>query len=95
VGWAVWRSREDLPDGLVFHDNYLGDDQITSSPDFPKGAGQILGQYCNLLRLGRHGYRAIMANLCDLAGELVARTDGSEALTRVSTPDTRPETRVC
>jgi glutamate decarboxylase len=95
VGWAVWRSREDRPDGLCFHDNYLGNDQITFSLNFPKGAAQIIGQYCNLIRLGGDGYRAIMANLCDPAGELVGRSDDSEAFTRVSIPDARPRTRVC
>jgi glutamate decarboxylase len=90
VGWAVWRSREDLPDELVFHDNYLGNDQITFSLNFSKGAAQIIGQYYNLIRLGRDGYRAIMANLCDLAGELATHIDDSEAFTRVSTPDALP-----
>lgn len=90
VGWAVWRSAEDLPDELVFHDNYLGNDQITFSLNFSKGAAQILGQYYNLIRLGTEGYRAIMSNLCDIADELGRNIDDSEMFTRVSTSNALP-----
>jgi glutamate/tyrosine decarboxylase-like PLP-dependent enzyme len=33
----MWRGREFLPDSLVFHDNYLGKDQITITLNFSKG----------------------------------------------------------
>ncbi|VAH86042.1 unnamed protein product [Triticum turgidum subsp. durum] len=29
VGWVVWRSKDDLPEELIFHINYLGTDQPT------------------------------------------------------------------
>lgn len=90
VGWVVWRTTEDLPDELVFHDNYLGNDQITFSLNFSKGAAQIIGQYYNLIRLGTGGYRAIIANLADLAGELATQITESEAFTLVSTPGALP-----
>ena len=63
VGWVVWRSEEDLPNELIFHVNYLGGDQPTFSLNFSKGAGQILAQYYNFLRLGRDGYTEIMQGL--------------------------------
>jgi glutamate decarboxylase len=37
VGWVVWRSKEDLPDELIFHINYLGADQPTFTLNFSKG----------------------------------------------------------
>ncbi|CAD6263558.1 unnamed protein product [Miscanthus lutarioriparius] len=37
VGWVIWRSKEDLPDELIFHINYLGADQPTFTPNFSKG----------------------------------------------------------
>ncbi|MBA0615968.1 hypothetical protein Godav_016065 [Gossypium davidsonii] len=37
VGWVVWRNKEDLPDDLVFHINYLGSDQPTFTLNFSKG----------------------------------------------------------
>lgn len=37
IGWAIWRSKEDLPDELIFHINYLGADQPTFTLNFSKG----------------------------------------------------------
>ncbi|KAL5995446.1 group II decarboxylase [Asimina triloba] len=36
VGWVVWRSKEDLPEELIFHINYLGADQPTFTLNFSK-----------------------------------------------------------
>eukprot|EP00898_Chlorokybus_atmophyticus_P008266 jgi/Chlat1/8440/Chrsp80S07922 len=61
-GWAIWRSKEDLPEELVFHINYLGSDQPTFTLNFSRGATGIIGQYYQFIRLGFHGYKKIMAN---------------------------------
>lgn len=37
IGWCIWRSKEDLPDELIFHINYLGADQPTFTLNFSKG----------------------------------------------------------
>ena len=37
VGWIVWRTKDDLPEDLVFHINYLGADQPTFTLNFSKG----------------------------------------------------------
>ena len=37
IGWVVWRNKEDLPDELIFHINYLGADQPTFTLNFSKG----------------------------------------------------------
>jgi len=37
VGWVVWRTKDDLPEELVFHINYLGADQPTFTLNFSKG----------------------------------------------------------
>ncbi|PHT38718.1 Glutamate decarboxylase [Capsicum baccatum] len=42
VGWVIWRSKDDLPDELVFHINYLGSDQPTFTLNFSKGSYQII-----------------------------------------------------
>ena len=67
IGFVVWRSSEYLPDGLVFHVNYLGGDMPTFTLNFSRPGNQIVGQYYNFLRLGMSGYRKIMAALRDLA----------------------------
>jgi glutamate decarboxylase len=76
VGWAVWRSREHLPEDLVFHVNYLGGDMPTFTLNFSRPGNQIVGQYYNFLRLGRAGYTRIMRSLRDTATELAAQIAG-------------------
>jgi len=70
VGWAVWRDPKYLPQELVFNINYLGADQASFTLNFSRGASQIIGQYYQLIRLGKHGYRSIMYNLTRTADYL-------------------------
>ncbi|MEY2336556.1 glutamate decarboxylase [Acidithiobacillus ferrianus] len=67
VGWALWRGEAHLPEELMFHVNYLGGDMPTFTLNFSRPGNQIVGQYYNLLRLGREGYTRIMSNLRDTA----------------------------
>ncbi|TXG69899.1 hypothetical protein EZV62_004834 [Acer yangbiense] len=62
VGWVIWRNKEDLPEELIFHINYLGSDQPTFTLNFSKGSSQIIAQYYQLIRLGYEGYRNVMEN---------------------------------
>jgi glutamate decarboxylase len=70
VGWVVWRAAEYLPKELVFNINYLGAEQSSFTLNFSKGASQVIGQYYQLIRLGKKGYRAIMSNLTRVADYL-------------------------
>ncbi|MFH5208837.1 glutamate decarboxylase [Antrihabitans sp. NCIMB 15449] len=67
IGFVVWRSREHLPEDLVFHVNYLGGDMPTFTLNFSRPGNQVVGQYYNFIRLGRGGYTAIMETLRDTA----------------------------
>ncbi|XP_022738170.1 glutamate decarboxylase-like [Durio zibethinus] len=67
VGWVVWRSKEELPEDLVFHINYLGSDQPTFTLNFSKGSSQIIAQYYQLIRLGFEGYQNIIENCIENA----------------------------
>ena len=90
VGWVVWRTKADLPEELIFHVNYLGGDQPTFNLNFSRGAGQIVAQYFNFLRLGEAGYRSIMEALRDTTAfleEAVRKTGHFEILSR---PDSLP-----
>ncbi len=71
VGWVCWRTKEDLPDGLVFHVNYLGGDMPTFALNFSRPAGQIIAQYYNFLRLGFEGYQRIHTASYDVCAYLV------------------------
>ena len=59
VGWAVWRTREVLPEELIFKVNYLGGQMPTFTLNFSRPGSQIVAQYYNFLRLGREGYTRI------------------------------------
>ncbi|KAI3967729.1 hypothetical protein MKX01_039639 [Papaver californicum] len=50
IGWAIWRTKEDLPEELIFHINYLGTDQPTFTLNFSKGSSQVIAQYYLVFR---------------------------------------------
>lgn len=75
VGWAIWRDPEYLPKELIFNINYLGADQASFTLNFSRGASQIIGQYYQMIRLGKHGYRSIMLNLTRTADYLAANLE--------------------
>ncbi|CAL9773391.1 unnamed protein product [Musa acuminata subsp. burmannicoides] len=67
VGWVIWRNKEDLPEELIFHINYLGADQPTFTLNFSKGSSHIIAQYYQFLRLGYEGYKNVMKNCMESA----------------------------
>lgn len=70
VGWLVFRDRSCLPEDLVFNVNYLGGAQPTFTFNFSRPSAMIQAQYYTFIRLGRAGYRAIVANMLANAGHL-------------------------
>ncbi|MGW5423713.1 glutamate decarboxylase [Streptomyces sp. NPDC003943] len=81
VGWALWRSAEELPEELVFRVNYLGGDMPTFALNFSRPGAQVVAQYYTFLRLGRDGYRTVQQTSRDvatgLAGQIEAMGDFS------------------
>ncbi|KAI8097851.1 glutamate decarboxylase [Gilbertella persicaria] len=73
IGFAIWRSKEYLPESLIFNINYLGSDQASFTLNFSKGAAHIIAQYYILIRLGQSGFKKIMGNLTDTADHLSER----------------------
>lgn len=47
-------------------------DQASITLNFSRGAANVVGQYYQLLRLGRDGYTSVMANLATIAARLAA-----------------------
>ena len=76
LGWLVFRESSDLPEDLVFYENYLGKRDATFTLNFSTGAAMVLAQYYNFVRYGHDGYRYIMetmrANARALADRIVA-----------------------
>jgi glutamate decarboxylase len=79
LGWLIFRERSDLPEDLVFYENYLGKRDMTFTLNFSTGSSMVLAQYYNFVRYGHEGYRYIMeemqANARFLAGQIVALGD--------------------
>ena len=76
IGWLIFRERSDLPDDLVFTENYLGKTDATFTLNFSTGSAMVLAQYYNLVRLGREGYTYIMQTMQANAKLLAERIAG-------------------
>jgi glutamate decarboxylase len=63
LGWLVFRDPTDLPDDLVFYENYLGKTDATFTLNFSTGAAMVLAQYYNFIRFGHDGYRYVMETM--------------------------------
>jgi glutamate decarboxylase len=76
LGWLIFREPSDLPEDLVFYENYLGKRDATFTLNFSTGAAMVLAQYYNFIRYGHDGYRYIMetmqANARGLAEQIMA-----------------------
>ena len=76
LGWLVFREPSDLPEDLVFYENYLGKRDATFTLNFSTASSMVLAQYYNFVRYGHDGYRYIMetmqANARALAEQIVA-----------------------
>jgi glutamate decarboxylase len=84
IGFVVWRSKEHLPEELVFRVNYLGGDMPTFTLNFSRSGNQVVGQYYNFIRLGVAGYTQIMESLRDTAlmlSEQISKIDNMEIIT--------------
>jgi glutamate decarboxylase len=79
VGWVIWREASDLPEGLVFHVNYLGGDMPTFALNFSRPGGQVVSQYYLMLRLGMDGYRRIHQNYYNVSRHVARRIAEFEA----------------
>jgi glutamate decarboxylase len=81
VGWLVFRDEKQLPDDLVFYEDYLGQRDATFTLNFSGSSSFILAQYYNFVRHGRAGYasliRAMDSNAKALGAEL-AKEDALE-----------------
>ncbi|BAU84250.1 glutamate decarboxylase [Streptomyces laurentii] len=75
VGWALWRTPDELPEELVFRVNYLGGEMPTFALNFSRPGAQVVAQYYTFLRLGRSGYQAVQQTARDIARGLAERID--------------------
>ena len=86
-GWAMWRSRADLPADLIFEVSYLGGDSPTFNLNYSRPAAQVIAQYYDFLRLGREGYARVQGALYDTAGFLAEQIAGLGPFTLIHDGD--------
>ncbi|MEG0758173.1 MAG: glutamate decarboxylase [Raoultibacter sp.] len=72
VGWVVWRSKEALPEDLIFWVSYLGGEEATIAINFSRSASQIVGQYYVFMRNGFEGFKEIHQRTLDVARYMAA-----------------------
>jgi glutamate decarboxylase len=75
IGWLVFRSRESLPDDLVFYEDYLGKRDATFTLNFSTGSAMVLAQYFNFIRFGRSGYEFLMRMMQANSARLAERIE--------------------
>ncbi|MGW0231058.1 glutamate decarboxylase [Actinopolymorpha singaporensis] len=79
VGWAVWRTKEFVPEELVFKVAYLGGQESTFNLNFSRPGAQVLLQYYNFLRLGRRGFTRVQQATHDVAETIAHGLAGMRA----------------
>ncbi len=67
MGTVIFRDTSDLPEELIFHINYLGGDMPNYSLNFSRPSSSVVLQYFSFLRLGREGYREVVAGVLENA----------------------------
>jgi glutamate decarboxylase len=76
IGWLVFRSRDDLPEDLVFYEDYLGKRDATFTLNFSTGSAMVLAQYFNFIRFGREGYADLMGTMKENSEKLAKAITG-------------------
>lgn len=77
IGWLVFKETSDLPDHLVFYENYLGELDATFTLNFSTGGAMVLAQYYNFCRFGHEGYHEIISAMASNAHYLGSQLSAS------------------
>ncbi len=80
VGWLVFRDEHQLPEELVFYEDYLGERDATFTLNFSGSSALILAQYYNFIRFGHSGYASLVRAMDANAASLAARIGAEDAL---------------
>jgi glutamate decarboxylase len=80
VGWLVFRDDLQLPEDLVFYEEYLGERDATFTLNFSGSSSFILAQYYNFVRHGRAGYESLMRAMHANTESLVSQLAAEDAL---------------
>lgn len=81
VGWLILRDEEQLPEDIVFYEDYLGERDATFTLNFSCSASFVLAQYYMLVREGRDGYSSLVRAMTMNRDALTERLEKIDALT--------------
>ena len=81
VGWLILRDEEQLPEDIVFYEDYLGEKDATFTLNFSCSASFVLAQYYMLVREGREGYTSLVRAMTANRDALTERLKAIDALT--------------
>src|SRR3954469_14100136 len=80
IGWLVFRDDHQLPEDLVFYEDYLGERDATFTLNFSGSSAFVLAQYYNFVRHGRAGYTSLIRAMDANAAALATRLGAEDAL---------------
>ena len=84
IGWLVFRDDQQLPDDLVFYEDYLGEKDPTFTLNFSGSSSFVLAQYFNFLHLGRAGYESLVKAMDENASTLTRGLDAMDGVETVT-----------
>jgi glutamate decarboxylase len=80
IGWLVFRDEGQLPEELVFYEDYLGERDATFTLNFSGSSALVLAQYYNFIRHGHAGYTSLVRAMDSNAASLSRRLGEEDAL---------------
>ena len=81
IGWLVTRTDDQVPEDLIFYEDYLGEKDATFTLNFSGSSSFVLAQYYQFLRLGHSGYRAVVGAMWKNRETLAAKLRELDAIT--------------
>lgn len=81
IGWLVTRTDAQVPEDLIFYEDYLGEKDATFTLNFSGSSSFVLAQYYQFIRLGFSGYSSIVREMTKNRHALAERLEAMDALT--------------
>ncbi|MCB0870779.1 MAG: glutamate decarboxylase [Solirubrobacterales bacterium] len=81
IGWLITRTDAQVPEDLIFYEDYLGEKDATFTLNFSGSSSFVLAQYYQFLRLGHAGYSSMVRAMTMNREALADRLRGMDALT--------------
>jgi glutamate decarboxylase len=80
IGWLVTRTDDQVPEELIFYEDYLGEKDATFTLNFSGSSSFVLAQYYQFLRLGHSGYASVVRAMTKNRQSLADQLKGMDAL---------------